>query len=107
MTLEIDGEPQSSAVSGEGPVDAAFRAIRAIFPHEAELQVFSVGAVTEGTDAQAKTTVRLSEQGRMVDGQGSDTDTIVSAARAYVHALNKLLAKRERPQPAGEHFWRL
>ena len=55
--------------------------------------------VTEGTDAQAQTTVRLEENGKMVDGQGADTDTIVASARAYVHALNKLLVKRERTEP--------
>ena len=65
----------------------------------ANLVLFSVGAVTEGTDAQAKTTVRLEEDGKMVDGQGADTDTIVASARAYVHALNKLLVKRMRTEP--------
>ena len=74
-------------------------ALRMIFPHEGSLVLFSVGAVTEGTDAQARTTVRLAEGGKMVDGQGADTDTIVSAARAYVHALNKLLVKRVRTEP--------
>jgi 2-isopropylmalate synthase len=44
-------------------------------------------------------TVRLEEDGKMVDGQGSDTDTIVASARAYVHALNKLLVKRTRTEP--------
>ncbi len=87
--------------SGDGPVDATFRAIHALFPHEARLVLFSVGAVTEGTDAQAKTTVRLEEGGKMVDGQGADTDTIVASARAYVHALNKLLVKRVRTEPAA------
>jgi 2-isopropylmalate synthase len=77
-------------------VHAAFTAIRAVFPHEAALNLFSINAITEGADAQARTTVRLEEDGRIVDGQGSDTDTIVSASRAYVHALNKLIAKRER-----------
>jgi 2-isopropylmalate synthase len=99
LTLAIDGRTTTEAADGDGPVDAAFKAIRAIFPHEAELKLFSVGAVTEGTDAQAKTTVRLEENGRLVDGQGADTDTIVAAARAYVHALNKLLVKRERREP--------
>ena len=99
MELEVDGVVQSSESTGDGPVDATFNAIRKIFPHEANLVLFSVGAVTEGTDAQAKTTVRLEEKGKMVDGQGADTDTIVSAARAYVHALNKLLVKRQRTEP--------
>jgi 2-isopropylmalate synthase len=99
LELEIDGQTHSAVESGDGPVDATFRAIRALFPHEARLVLFSVGAVTEGTDAQAKTTVRLEEGGKMVDGQGADTDTIVASARAYIHALNKLLVKRVRTEP--------
>ena len=99
LELEIDGVVHRATESGDGPVDATFRAIHALFPHEARLVLFSVGAVTEGTDAQAKTTVRLEEGGKMVDGQGADTDTIVASARAYVHALNKLLVKRVRTEP--------
>ena len=99
LDIEIDGVASHGDAEGDGPVDAAFNAVRALFPHEATLQLFSVGAITEGTDAQARTTVRLEENGRLVDGQGSDTDTIVSAVRAYVHALNKLLVKRERNMP--------
>jgi 2-isopropylmalate synthase len=94
LTLEIDGQEVSGSATGDGAVDAAFNAIRQAFPHEARLTLFSVHAVTEGTDAQAKTTVRLEEDGRIVDGQGSDLDTIVSAVRAYVHALNKRAVQR-------------
>ncbi|MBN8891843.1 MAG: 2-isopropylmalate synthase [Rhodospirillales bacterium 70-18] len=101
MELEIDGEAVSATETGDGPVDATFIAIRTLFPHEATLRLYSVGAVTEGTDAQAKVTVRLEEGGKMVDGQGSDTDTIVASARAYIHALNKLLVKRTRTEPAA------
>jgi 2-isopropylmalate synthase len=99
LELEVDGETKHAEAIGDGPVDATFKAIREIFPHEANLVLFSIGAVTEGTDAQAKTTVRLEENGKMVDGQGADTDTIVASARAYVHALNKLLVKRARTAP--------
>ncbi|MBB2198010.1 MAG: 2-isopropylmalate synthase [Gluconacetobacter sp.] len=99
LTLDIDGETRSAEANGQGPVDAAFNAVRAIFPHEASLQLYSVGAVTEGSDAQARTTVRLEEGGKLVDGQGADSDTLVSAVRAYVHALNKLLVKRTRTEP--------
>ena len=95
----MDGQTQSAEAFGDGPVDATFNAIHVIFPHTATLRLFTVGAVTEGTDAQAKTTVRLEENGKMVDGQGADTDTIVASARAYVHALNKLLVKRLRTEP--------
>jgi 2-isopropylmalate synthase len=101
LELEIDGVVQTAQAVGDGPVDATFNAIREVFPHDARLALFSVGAVTEGTDAQAKTTVRLEEGGKMVDGQGADTDTIVASARAYVHALNKLLIKRARTEPAA------
>ena len=101
LELEIDGTVSHAQATGDGPVDATFNAIRALFPHEATLVLFSVGAVTEGTDAQAKTTVRLEEGGKLVDGQGADTDTIVASARAYIHALNKLLVKRTRTEPVA------
>jgi 2-isopropylmalate synthase len=99
LEIEVDGQPQTARSEGDGPVDATFKALRLAFRHDATLELFSVGAVTEGTDAQAKTTVRLKEAGKMVDGQGADTDTIVASARAYIHALNKLLVKRERTEP--------
>ncbi len=96
LTLSVDGESRSTTATGDGPVDATFRAIRELFPHEARLQLYQVHAVTGGTDAQAEVTVRLEEQGRTVHGQGADTDTLVASARAYVNALNKLLVKREK-----------
>ncbi|NHO33179.1 2-isopropylmalate synthase [Acetobacter fallax] len=99
LELEIDGELVEATATGNGPVDAAFNAIRSAYPHTARLALYSVGAVTEGTDAQARTTVRLEEDGKLVDGQGADADTVVSAVRAYVHALNKLLVKRARTEP--------
>jgi len=99
IELEVDGETQAAEASGDGAIDASFNAIRALFAHEAVLKLYSVGAVTDGTDAQARVTVRLEEDGKMVDGQGTDLDTIVASARAYVHALNKLLVKRARTAP--------
>jgi 2-isopropylmalate synthase len=99
LALEVDGERRDGMATGDGAVDATFIAIRQAFPHDVSLKLFAVQSVTGGTDAQARVTVRLEEAGKLVDGQGSDTDTIVAAARAYVHALNKLLAKRERTKP--------
>jgi len=101
MTLEVDGEERTAKETGDGPVDATFRAIRSIVPHECELQLFQIHAVTEGTDAQAQVGVRLAENGRTVHGQGADTDTLVASARAYLAALNKLLVKREKGRPAA------
>ncbi|GAN54173.1 2-isopropylmalate synthase [Tanticharoenia sakaeratensis] len=99
LTLNVDGNETTATREGNGPVDAAFNAVHALFPHEATLALYSVGAITEGSDAQARTTVRLEEAGKLVDGQGADADTVVSAVRAYVHALNKLIAKRTRREP--------
>jgi len=101
LSLDIDGETLSTTETGDGPVDAIFRAIRALVPHDARLQLYQVHAVTGGTDAQAEVTVRLEEGGKTVNGQGADTDTMVASARAYVHALNKLLTKREKTAPAA------
>jgi 2-isopropylmalate synthase len=99
LTLSVDGEDRTAQADGDGAVDAIFKAIRAIYPHEANLQLFQINAVTEGTDAQATVSVRLEENGRSVSARAADTDTLVAAARAYVHALNKLLVKREKHAP--------
>ncbi|KAA2214764.1 2-isopropylmalate synthase [Teichococcus oryzae] len=99
LSLEVDGEQCDAVAGGDGAVDATFNAIQQVVPHRAELKLFAVQSVTGGTDAQARVTVRLEEDGKLVDGQGADTDTIIASARAYVHALNKLLAKRGRTAP--------
>ena len=92
--------PHTIHATGNGPVDATFNAIRQLVPHEATLELYQVHAVTEGTDAQAEVSVRLSEHGRVVTGRGADTDTMVSSARAYVTALNKLMVKRQKTAQA-------
>jgi 2-isopropylmalate synthase len=99
LELEIDGEIKSCEATGDGPVDAAFNAIKQLFPHDARLQLYQVHAVTSGTDAQAEVTVRLEEDGKTVNGSGADTDTMVSSVKAYLNALNKLLVKREKSAP--------
>ena len=99
LKLEIDGKETEIDSTGDGPVDATFNAINALFPHEANLQLYQVHAVTEGTDAQAEVSVRLEEKGKAVTGRAADTDTMVASARAYVSALNKLLIKREKKAP--------
>ncbi|MGY4800224.1 2-isopropylmalate synthase [Teichococcus aerofrigidensis] len=99
VALEVDGEQCDGVAGGDGAVDATFNALQQVVPHRAELKLYAVQSVTGGTDAQARVTVRLEEDGKLVDGQGADTDTIIASARAYVHALNKLLAKRARTAP--------
>ncbi len=104
LVLRVDGKECETKAEGNGPVDAIFKAIREIYPHpDARLQLYNVHAVTGGTDAQAEVTVRLEENGKTVNGQGADSDTLVASARAYVNALNKLLVKRhsQNPQAIG------
>ncbi|ALG90478.1 2-isopropylmalate synthase [Rhodovulum sp. NI22] len=100
LTLTIDGADHQVSAIGDGPVDAAFNAVKALFPHTARLQLYQVHAVTEGTDAQATVSVRMEENGKIVTGQSSDTDTVVASAKAYVNALNRLLVRREKTRPA-------
>ncbi|MEI7803942.1 MAG: 2-isopropylmalate synthase [Hyphomicrobiales bacterium] len=94
LALDIDGKQVTTQATGNGPVDAIFKAIRALVPHEAKLELFQVHAVTEGTDAQAEVSVRLSEGGRAVTAKGADPDTLVASAKAYLGALNKLTSRR-------------
>ena len=85
--------------TGSGSVDAVFRAIESIAGSGADLQLFSVNAITGGTDAQGEVTVRLKKEGRIVNGAGADTDIVVASAKAYISALNKLHSKLERAHP--------
>ena len=96
LSLDIEGRHVTTQETGNGPVDAIFKAIRTLVPHEATLELYQVHAVTEGTDAQAEVSVRLSEGGRVVTAKGADPDTLVASAKAYLGALNKLMVRRAR-----------
>ncbi|MBE1292553.1 MAG: 2-isopropylmalate synthase [Rhodobacteraceae bacterium] len=96
IEMEVDGKDMSATAEGDGPVDATFKAIRQIHPNTARLQLYQVSAVTEGTDAQATVSVRLEEDGVIATGQSANTDTVVASAKAYIHALNRLLVRRDK-----------
>lgn len=106
MKMAVDGKVITEECEGNGPVDAVFNCIQAIVPHSAKLALYQVHAVTEGTDAQAEVSVRLEEGDKAVTGRGSDPDTLVASAQAYIIALNKLQTKRHslnaQAQPAAE-----
>ncbi|MDX9700452.1 MAG: 2-isopropylmalate synthase [Rhodocyclaceae bacterium] len=99
ITLLVDGTETRTCAHGSGPVDAAFKAIETVVNSGTDLLLYSVNAITTGTDAQGEVTVRLARDGRVVNGQGADTDIIVASAKAYLNALNKLHSKRERLNP--------
>jgi 2-isopropylmalate synthase len=96
MSLSINGQIQETQSTGTGPVDATFRAIAQLVPHQATLQLYQVQAVTQGTDAQAEVTVRLEQNGTTAHGSGANIDTLAASAEAYLQALNKLQAKVQR-----------
>ena len=102
MTLTIGGKESSTTATGDGPVDATFNAVKALYQHNAHLQLYQVHAVTEGTDAQATVSVRIEENGKTTVGQAADTDTLVASANAYIAALNKMILKREKTAPMME-----
>ena len=99
LVISEDGEERRAESSGSGPVDAAFKAIESLVASGADLQLFSINAMTSGTDSQGEVSVRLSKDGRVVNGQGADTDIVVASAKAYLNALNKLHSTLERLNP--------
>ena len=96
LAMTVGGETRQAAATGDGPVDATFKAVREIWPNDARLELYQVHAVTEGTDAQATVSVRLEEEGNIATGQSADTDTVLASAKAYVNALNRLIVRRGR-----------
>jgi 2-isopropylmalate synthase len=101
MKLDVDGQMRIEEAEGNGPVDAVFNCIKALVPHDAKLELYQVHAVTEGTDAQAEVSVRLSHDGRSMTARAADPDTLVASAKAYLGALNKIVMKRQRDMPAA------
>jgi 2-isopropylmalate synthase len=99
VTLMMDGEEEPGEAIGGGPVDATFKAIESIVNTGTILRLYSVNAITSGTDAQGEVTVRLEKGGRIVNGQGADTDIVIASAKAYINACNKILQPLERAHP--------
>jgi 2-isopropylmalate synthase len=99
LVLKSKAAEIKAEAKGDGPVDATFKAIESVAKSGSELLLYSVNAVTQGTESQGEVTVRLSKGGRIVNGVGADTDIIVASAKAYISALNKLESKTERVNP--------
>ena len=99
ITMTIDGAEIATESQGNGPVDATFKAIEDKVQSGAELMLYSVNAITTGTESQGEVTVRLAKAGRVVNGVGADPDIIVASAKAYLSALNKLQGKADKLNP--------
>ncbi len=98
LVLNTFGEKKTIKRTGNGPIDAIFNSLKSLIPNKANLIVYQVNAITKGTDAQAEVNVRLEENQITVQGQGSDVDTMVASAKAYINAMNKLIMKRKKAQ---------
>ena len=92
-----DGTHHVDAATGDGPIDAVYRAMNRITRREPELTEFRIRSTTEGRDSQGEVALQIDENGRSFAGKAVDTDIIVAAARAYLTALNRLVAASERP----------
>ena len=99
VTLWIDGEEKKATAKGDGPVDAVFKAIESLVASGTQLTLYSVNAITSGTDSQGEVTVRVEKGGRIVNGQGADTDIVIASAKAYINGLNKIIAPEHRAHP--------
>ncbi|HKM15901.1 MAG TPA: 2-isopropylmalate synthase [Marinospirillum sp.] len=101
IVLSVKGAEQAAEAEGSGPVDAVFKAIESLANSGASLELYSVNAITSGTDSQGEVTVRLALGGRIVNGLGADTDIVIASAKAYINALNALQSHTDRKHPQG------
>lgn len=101
MTLLMDGREHKVEAEGSGPVDATFKAIESLVDSGCHCQLYSVNAITQGTDAQGEVTVRLERGGRIVNGLGADIDVIIASAKAYIQALNLMYLGGVKRHPQG------
>ena len=95
IKLQKDGEEISGICIGDGPIDAAFRAIEQIIGHHYELDEFQIQAVTEGKDSVGSAIVKLRDGGKLYSGTGVSTDIIGASIRAYINAVNKIVYEGE------------
>lgn len=99
VVFTMNGKELACTGQGNGPVDATVNAIESEARSGSELLLFSVNAITTGTQSQGEVTMRLSKSGRIVNGVGADPDIVVASAKAYLAALNKLQSKTEKLNP--------
>ena len=99
LKLRVDGQIVDAEAQGDGPVDAVYKAIESVADSQSDLKLYSVNAITTGTDSQGEVTVRLEKSGRIVNGLGADTDIVVASAKAYLHALNLIMRPLDRQHP--------
>ena len=101
LRLDIKGHAHEMESIGNGPIDASFRAVGKLLERDFSLELYSVKAITSGTDAQGEVSVRLKENGYVVNGHGTDTDIVIASVKAYINAVNRLETSRHIPVREG------
>ncbi|MBA7664538.1 2-isopropylmalate synthase [subsurface metagenome] len=96
VKIKTKGETKQAAACGDGPVDAAYQAIREATGQSPKLESYSIRAVTGGKEALGEATVRITEDGRTFIGRGISTDIIEASARAYIDAINRMVAAQDK-----------
>jgi 2-isopropylmalate synthase len=99
LVVNDGGHERRAQSTGAGPVDASFKALESLVNSGASLELYSINAITSGTDAQGEVTVRLNKDGHVVNGQGADTDVVVASVKAYLNALNRMTDVISRVNP--------
>lgn len=102
LTVVTNGANSDVTAQGDGAVDATFKAIEKVVETGASLALYSVNAITQGSESQGEVTVRLEKDGRIVNGVGADTDIVIASAKAYIDAANLLATEAERAHPQHE-----
>lgn len=95
VRVEIGGRLIEEAATGDGPVDAVYRAIDRVTGLTVELESYSLNAVTGGKDALGEVIVRIRDNGNQYVGRGTSTDIIEASARAYLQAINRMVHDRQ------------
>ena len=101
VVFTVSGKEVTGEADGNGPVDASLKAIESHAQSGAEMVLYSVNAISGSTESQGEVTVRLQNNGRVVNGVGADPDIVVASAKAYLSALNKLQSKADRVAAQG------
>lgn len=102
VSLLKNGEPIMEAATGDGPINAAFKAIERTVGFELDLQDFSLKGVTEGADALGEATVRVAKDNRIYVGRGVSTDIIEASVKAYVNAINRVVSNHGKATSNGK-----
>lgn len=96
VKIKTQDQIKQAAACGDGPVDAAYEAIREATGQSPKLESYSIRALTGGKEALGEATVKISEKGQIYIGRGASTDIVQASAKAYINAINRMVAAKKK-----------